>query len=66
MIGKKYGWQINEKISYYLNKSIMQLQPNFKRGEEPAFKESVIRELSEDVEGGERLEGCRKGERCNW
>ena len=44
----------------------MQLQPNFKRGEEPAFKESVIRELSEDVEGGERLEGCRKGERCNW
>ena len=35
----------------------MQLQPNIKKGEEPSFKESAIRELSEGVEGGERLKG---------
>ena len=65
VIGKKYGWQINEKFAAYLNNSMLQLEPNFKRWEGPAFKEGVIRELSEVVEGGERLDGCRKGERCN-
>ena len=44
---------------------MLQLEPNFKRWEGPAFKEGVIRELSDVVEGGERLDGCRNGERCN-
>ena len=45
---------------------MLQLEPNFGRREGPAFKEGAIRELSEVVEGYERLDGCRKGERCDW
>ena len=45
-----------KKMKAYLNNLITQLQPNFRRGEGPAFKEGAIRELSEVVEGGERLD----------
>ena len=45
------------KICALPKNSMLQLEPNFRRREGPVFKEGVIREFTEVMEGGERLEG---------
>ena len=55
------GWKGVGKVKEVIEKmrKIIQfaVETEFEEGEEPAFKESAIRELSEGVEGGERLKG---------